>query len=456
MVVNGTTFDFISFLFVIISTSVLFVYGGCLLMYRKYSVLKAKDIPNLILMVIASIIHIWSTFIVNEHSEPFKTLHNKNCILWTYVFQFSLGLGLWISCLFYRIAKFGNLFQYEERKKRLIKFLGDILACLGIIPILFITMCVWFSDGCYYDPIKNTCKTTTFWEITTACWLGCIYWILVVCVITIIRRIENNFLNESRQLTSIIILSLIVMCVNCTIVFMGYLDNVWGRNAFTILVCLLDVFAIMSISGKTLLAAIRQDVEFLAKYKSSLIPSLLPEKFKSIEDVLNNEELYFDFIQYCRETAIREQKTLDIIENGKEEYTGEDPLDCNKIVNIIACLLAIDQYKTEVLCNKSEQTILYEAILKRLNKNDSYGIGVPHNYITEILRNGNKLTGNVFDNVKKYLLETLGRIFGVRYMEERLPLILREDKNRVSVLNEMQENGLMSDQEGTALLRTNS
>ncbi len=447
MTINGTQLDWLSLVIVILSSCILLTYGWCLFIYRKYAALKAKDIPNLVLMIIASVIHIWSTFIVNEHGEPFKTIHNDNCILWTFVFQFSFGLGLWISCVFYRVAKFGNLFQYEASKKRLVKFIGDILACLGLIPILFITMCVWFADGCYFNDKEDTCNTGLVWKIVVATWLGIVYWVFIVTVIVMIRRINNTFFNESKQLTGIIILALVVMCLNTAIVFSDNLDTVIGRNIFTISVCLLDLISTFLLSGKTIIAAMGQDIEYLAKYKSSLIPSVLPSQFTNMEEVFKNDEFYFDFIRFCRDQKINEEITEDKIICGRKVTQVI-------ISNITACITAIDQYRIESLTPSGPPLALYEAIVKRICSDDNSGFSIPNQIKETILKNEKNPNAKSLEIVKDYLLSQLSLIFGNEYMQVRLPDLLKEDKNKVQILTQMESIGLITTQEEMALLRS--
>lgn len=81
---------------------------------RKYHHVAAKDLVNLIFLLLSGLTNAWASFFYNEHIYNSSTIGRSYCIFIGYFLQHLFGSTLWFYCLWNRLIKFGSVFYFSK------------------------------------------------------------------------------------------------------------------------------------------------------------------------------------------------------------------------------------------------------------------------------------------------------------------------------------------------------
>lgn len=456
--------DWFTFFILVISTCFLLTYGTLLIYYIRYPPLKGKSVANLICIILSGVIHMWSVFIVNEHVDPFIQIHFINCIFWTFLMQFCIGLGFWFSSVYYRIHKYGKIFRTNRSRRLNAVLVSDVIISIGLIPILAITAMIWIDKGCYYDPMLQTCKTKIFWEVTALLWLVSNGIIFSLSLWRLMKSVDNNFFNERKALFSIAILGFLITIVDAFILFTGKMETDFGRNIYTLSVCALHLFCPLRLSIYTLSKAIKNDTYYSESYKRSLQPFLPVKdlsKSTSYKKLLDIEIYYLNYLSYCM------LSTLDKYKEAKEDVKICNVVLTPKVVsNICECIQNIDIYRRRWNMNgietrgKMVDKIIETYLLpKGTDSNstiDSKVINVPYEIKVIALRKQTSNKQDCLDDLFFYLNEELAVHFFDTFMKDVFPKTASEELRKTEIVEELNQGGLLDNSEKMTILNNHN
>lgn len=294
--------DWFTLAFVIGSITVLMIGTASAFIRRTYPPLQAKNVPLLIVMGIAGVIHILAILVYNAHFSELLAIEHLSCVTWNYWLPYFFGLCPWFIGVFVRLITYGSIYSghlsdlgYECIRKY--KWLCAILISL---PLFVILILLTVFRGSSIDLEDGRCHSVIEFKATVTAWILIIG--LGLCISTFImkRDIVRDYHNEFRPLVQIIIIGTIVLCVNGTIVFFElHLDAYW-RGIATCNIAFLHVFSFARIAAFDLISAMINDERYAQTFRKGQREQEI--NLLSIDDVKTLlPEVFNDFIQYCSE-----------------------------------------------------------------------------------------------------------------------------------------------------------
>jgi hypothetical protein len=264
------------------SAFVVCTIGANLLLFRRYEPLRARNVPNLTVLSLASLVHLWATLLVAfRHVWPL--VYNAAPLLWTPWLEYFFGLGAWTSVLALRLLAYGLIFgrrmrRLSDARKRSLR-VGVFLAMLAP-PLCFALIGSFRPEGAF-GPAQHPASgdaheaDTTWYTWVLFVWLVSVaVSALVTLVIVVRRRRRRNVggpFDETRPLRDTMIVSAVVLfAVAATRSAPAYEDVAALRMIVVLLVCVLHGFTAARYAGRDLWRALRNDRpyrdEFMRRY----------------------------------------------------------------------------------------------------------------------------------------------------------------------------------------------
>jgi hypothetical protein len=262
---STTWYDYITL------TACLFVsvYIGVLtfivITYRKvYVPLKAKNISNLTVINLAAILHIWATFVANDHIESLRAAKRWDCALWSYVLQYAIALNIWFIAILYRAASYTVLFTSKKPKHRKCfanrRYIKGILVVTLTLPMLLLCIYIYSNKGSVsYSSEIGTCVSTLALKVVLLMWV--VFGLLVLAVFTSVVHctVDNKFFRESTEMKHICWTSIAVILLSAAINFSGLINFSMGRSLFTLGVVILHCVTSSKLSHHIAMRAVKRD-----------------------------------------------------------------------------------------------------------------------------------------------------------------------------------------------------
>lgn len=325
--------DYISLSITLFSSVFTIIFAITIHFKKDYNPVRAKSIKLSILLMIAGLIHVWSSFLSNDHFKISANLPNIYCPLITYWFQYVFGLNSWICLIILRVISNGSLFSdksfkdisWKKLKYSIIIFISSIIFILTII--------ITITKQSFIDETEKTCKSTIISKILISCWILFSCLILILITIPSQKRIKNNYYSDYKAVRDIIIFGIICLSINATITFLNLLSNNYGRLIYDALLNIMHVFTFMRLLGYSIFKSIEQDPKYVQIFQLNLIDNQ-PSRI-STSDLLKNDKILEDFIFYCHHIAcangieLRKVMTADIIIKH-EIYLSKNELSLNE------------------------------------------------------------------------------------------------------------------------------
>jgi hypothetical protein len=266
---SSTWYDYITL------TACLFVsvYIGVLtfivISYRKvYVPLKAKNISNLTVINLAAILHIWATFVANDHIESLRAVKKWDCALWSYVLQYAIALNVWFIAILYRAASYTVLFTSKKPKNRKCfvnrRYIKGILVTTLTLPMLLLCIYIYTNrSSVSYSNEIGTCVSTIALKVVLLMWVA--FGLLVLAVFTSIVHctVDNKFFRESTEMKHICWTSIGVILLDAAINFSGLINFSMGRSLFTMGAVILHCVTSSKLSLHIAVRAVKRDYQLV-------------------------------------------------------------------------------------------------------------------------------------------------------------------------------------------------
>lgn len=289
-------------LFVILCASSVFLLGSCMLLFylrRFYDPLRYKNIPKLTYMAVFGCIHMWSTFINNQHLEILEPTQVLHCAFWGYWMQYAVGLCGWFFVLLKRILLYGKAYRpaYRDMPLRQKRALDWSLCLAVILPIWGICIGLTSTGGSSYDPELETCYSGILWKVLVAVWVMLCCVMFFTCNRLIIQSIGKAYLNEYKPFNSIILMGIFTIIVKAPIHFFGMTGHVSGRLIDSSAVIFLHLFCFFKLIGYVMVKALKNDTVYAHDFRSEIV-SRYPE-LTSVKSLFEYPDVEESILGYC-------------------------------------------------------------------------------------------------------------------------------------------------------------
>ncbi len=264
---------------------------------NAYLPLKTKNVPNLVIIIVAGIMHVWGTFLANDHIEAFRYIKHIDCTLWSYVLQYALGLNIWFSAILYRCTSYGLLFGsmkpgncFANRDK-----IRILLMVALSLPICTICLLVFILNGSVYSEEMGTCMSKKIWKGAVLLWIVMGLIVLALFTLFVRNRVTDKFYDESKIMKGIAKWSILIITFNAAISFSEFINFSLGRSFFTLNIIFLHFYADSRMMLDLTIKTIRKQYELLEGVKKTF-DSENPFDISTIDP-----ELIFELDQECLE-----------------------------------------------------------------------------------------------------------------------------------------------------------
>lgn len=321
---NTTGLDYFILVLCFLATAA-FIYLNAVVFVKKtkYLPLNTKQYNTLVLMSIVGCIHIWASFVSNDHLKVFIPIKRVNCALWSFWLPFFCGFSVWLSVLIIRSLKYAYIFHQSMSKidKRDRGWITNASVLAVIAPMFIICLGVTLDGASTYDEELLQCQTNTNWKIAIVIWLSLCIVLLSGLTLYISRGIPHTYFMEYRPLRHILIVGIFILIINSVITFKGWLPYSAGRCMFTFNIIFLHMFSFLRIIGVRLYKAMRKDETYVKKFISSY--RIHDLSITKLEELVQDDTLRSKFLDYCRK-----QPDLNQFANVNNFYSARAMVDC--------------------------------------------------------------------------------------------------------------------------------
>jgi hypothetical protein len=294
---DSSVYDLIAFFILCISTLTCMFFVASIIYYsRIYTPMRAKSVVDTCWMLVFGLIHMWSTFVSNDHFDWVHSARIVNCELWSFWMQYCIGASGWFCIVVWRVYKYCFIFHsslsaVSKHVRRVIKM--ETIAII-ILPVAAICTGVSLTGSSSYDTVTMECKTSFGWKIALMSWVaGCEILFIGLCIATR-SGISNKFFNEYNAMRDVALLSFALISINAFINFSGYISTPIGRSVFTSIIALMHLFCASRLLLYRLYKAIGKDIEYESSYLRSI--EVYETDVSSIRDIWWCDEIQRDFI----------------------------------------------------------------------------------------------------------------------------------------------------------------
>jgi hypothetical protein len=428
--------DYITFVYLWIYVAQFLVIIITLLLLRKHIIIGTKNVPNIILLCFAGIIHAWSAFVSNEQFESFRAINYYNCSLFIFIGQYLFGLQIWFLCIYYRVITYGFIFETRQgmtEKKKLYWKVG--LGLLLSLPGLVLCLTGLYMHGSMFYPEIASCNLQVFWRVLIVSWIILGILMLIILALIFIPRISNKFFQEGPALKQIILLGFVIMLINGLLSFGEWISFPWGRSLYTFCITILYIFTVYRLCLFRIYKALRKDELYDTTFHNYIYPKVDLKKIRNINEIKQNSLAWANFLDFCRHKELCPKTVCDIyFTRGKSPRTEF----------IVSCIVSIDRF-----------CLYYESNTKISNKQhykmiiDTYcDEGMPgYLYLQEMYTpRKSSLEGvdrNSLRDLYNILLTVLSTSFVTDYLNDGFKEYFEEELRKSAFLDNMQSEQLI-------------
>lgn len=289
---------------------------------RKFNHVRAKAPVNILMIFLSGLIHSWFHYLYNEPIyEPGDG--SGACLVIGYVFQHLFGSTMWFYFIWFRLIKFGSVFQFlnvDDTDSRFRVVSGElkvtnrcffiksfmkryILICsfaflFAVLPVLiFILNSSANPNSLTVDEATSLCATPVEWKEVFVS-LNIFYFVcLLISLCLIPRLIHNKYFNEATSLRNIVLFAGCVFLLETWLSFrFSGVDFVWV-GVSDLLIFIMHTYTIYNLVWKRLFEAIRGNKHYERLFNEELESS--PMTIEMRTKILTDPEVRHDFLEFC-------------------------------------------------------------------------------------------------------------------------------------------------------------
>jgi len=421
---------------IILSFISLFTYYS-----RRYDHVRAKDIPNLWLIAISGLLHLWGlvTFNLHIYHTPDTA---QICIVTGYVMQHLFGTNLWFYAIWNRLLKYGMIFYNfcECRGLRNPTWLVLTLTSVAsMLPVLFFIVGISASGAVQPSEEDGMCYTDPTWKdvfilLTVVCFL-----LMIGSLCFIPKIIPNVYFNESKQLRDIVIFSSFTFLTEVWMNLKEVSSTEIGRHMSAVLVMAMHLFCLFRLCFYRLVRATQKDVNFERAFKDSIdLTRYQSETY--VPKLLENGELLRDFIAFCDERY--QDSYIEVC--SVEIQDKKTPVRVGDAVEFIRDVtLFVDMTKNEDLWAKYNEIVKVYVATERGRKNV---LGMDPSAVTRLITlHELAVTREIFDFEFKALIHVLHDKYFIFYKASgRYAPFIPDEATREQIVRRLETNGYIS------------
>ena len=431
--------DWVAFGWIASVTCIQIIFVLLIIVKRHYAPVRLKSTPNLLALMLFGQVHMWATFVANDHFWFWTFARHADCALWSYWLQYFVGLNGWLLVLVARLWNHGYVFARRLRAMsyRMRIALHWVAYAAIALPLAVLCAAVSYYDADAVDGDLGTCHVSFAWRAMLMVWM-----VIASCVVATVASYVDQDMRRShkghfRPLKHVVYAGVFVIASCASIALTGMLPNVWFRLAFTSVVGAFHAFVPVRLVGYRVYKALRGDVDYAAS--ASRGPMSFDVKYQSIRELAVAGGQKLDaFFDYC---------------------CAQDPIDYKSSHGTLASRLhpghAVDLYKNILIWRKNWDEgspyddmhqlfeIIYETHLATTATQFVCAVPRKESKKCNKVKSSAGLSRTTFDGVERFVVAAFDLYWGGDYLD-----ILNRDAGASS--------SFALDREDTALRTANS
>lgn len=336
----------------------------------KFEHLRAKNIKNAWLLLVAAMFHIWGHILYNER---FYTQESDTtaCLFVGYIMQHMFGTSLWFYALWSRLILYCSIFQCIGGKtdarlsfKNAIYLISIVTFLFIVVPTIVFIFTVYYNGSIAVDTEDGYCYTEVIWKQVFVAINLCYFLTLALCLCLVPSFIRTSFFDESRAMRDVIIFSGLVFGAEIWLNLKSVPLDLDVNRGFNYLFIAMHMWTLHRIFGYRLWKAIRNDQYYESSFDTKFVSKdTIGQIYSENSTLLNNEQLIRDFYAFCGKE--KEKETLVIfsqVSHGKKYFVF--------VVDIVNFLAQAAQWEDNYkeIGGKKEAFLFYVSIFERYIK----------------------------------------------------------------------------------------
>lgn len=302
--------DFVVLIYTLVVVCINISAAALYACYSNEQVLKARNVPMLVIMSLGACVHMISEVVGNRHITILIRLEAQACPVWGYWLPYFFGAGFFFSALYLRLFIYSSAISRNftgNAARRALNLRGPIAFAI-LIPIGVICVLASFAMDASRPDSDGVCTSGPGYKIAVGAWvLGCIL-ALVTSVVVFRRGFVSDFVGESSKQAFVACMGVVVL-VAVAFVFIfadSGLDSSWNRSLATFSVTTLYAWALGIMGLKPLWKAMRGDVPYQRVLEDQVEKMRQPLEsvvmvVESSQSKKVNRLIVADFLTYCND-----------------------------------------------------------------------------------------------------------------------------------------------------------
>ena len=418
-----------------------------------------QNVPYVIGLMAASIIHMFSVLIANDHFA----LMNFSCVVWVLWGQYVVGLGM--RLVFLTAREFNYVLIYHPRfsqrsplRRHLVLTLvcvftispPVVLAVLASLPEFDLTR-QWIDNHVLWrDDVTQWCVMSFPARITVSAWLvlGFLVNLAATVVVSIQQRTKSSDSLTSNDVKQVlaplrvtVVASILLVCCDLSLTATGSTRFWWGRLLYVFLIIALHVFTIAYLVGVQIWKCYRRDLRYHGQFCVAMTPPT--RRLVTFADLRRDANMLDRFMYWCVSEAGRLKINWQYFDKARNVSMNIEPH------NAYACWKRLVHRRDGLQMSEAEAPprradMAHDIVSEHVGPTCRRPVVVPDWIALNIVHDTEYWRANLFDELEAYLLHVFEQKFWSDYASDTSPDVI-DDLNRA--LNRVQQEAKESDAE---------
>ncbi len=208
-----------------------------------------------------SIVHLIGVLLVNKHYSILTNtiVEQTSCFFWSYVIQYALGLGPFITLIFLRLClmigaiqpRLLDLWVWHKRLKPIAPTpLYALSVMLSEGTLMLVCLIIGSAQWSHYDSMIG-CISDSAAPGLIAGWSLSMCFTLLACLWYIRERHDQHYQAEQYEaLRNVVLVAIPIVFICFCLALFGLINESYGKLVFMFLICSVHVFVVAYLSEK--------------------------------------------------------------------------------------------------------------------------------------------------------------------------------------------------------------
>jgi hypothetical protein len=303
----GEILDWVALVYA--GTVAVLIVGGLPLYirHRHDHVVKARNVPMLVVMSVGAVFHIVSEMVSNRHLEVLTQLETLACPLWGYWMPYVLGAGLFFTGLYLRLFTYTSAISrdFTERAAACALRMRVPIAMMTLFPITSICVLATIMPGGSHVT-EGHCTSESGYKLAVGAWMSLCILVLISSVAVFRTGFVSDIVGETSKQFFVAGLGLVVLvAVGFVFIFAeSGLNEVWNRFLATFSIATLYLWALGVLGLRPVWRVVRGDASYRRVFEEKVDKMQQPlESVVRVIERSNSKEInrliVADFLLFC-------------------------------------------------------------------------------------------------------------------------------------------------------------